>query len=159
MPSYSEHLSQAKSNLKFLEKINKDNLSFWDWKVTVCFYSALHLINAHINRKTGLSYESYEDVANAINPFQILPLSRLSESEYTAYITLQNLSRRSRYLLNETNKRDDTACLTTERHYVKALKNLQTIISYFEIEYQESIPAINVYCPVHAESFTHFRNT
>ncbi|MEN9447854.1 MAG: hypothetical protein RJA25_1144 [Bacteroidota bacterium] len=37
MALYSEHLAQAKSNLKFLEKINKDNLAFWDWKVTVCF--------------------------------------------------------------------------------------------------------------------------
>jgi len=155
MPFYSEHLAQAKSNLKFLEEINNNNF-FWDWKVTVCFYSALHLINAHINKKTGLSYKSHEDVSNAINPNNMLSPCKLQTDDYVAYISLQNLSRRSRYLLNEKNKKNNDACLTSEKHYIKALNNLQKIIDYFEQEYNEHIDKINIFCPNFKSSFSHF---
>ncbi|MEN9447853.1 MAG: hypothetical protein RJA25_1143 [Bacteroidota bacterium] len=121
------------------------------------FYSALHLINAHVNKKTGLNYKSHEEISVAINPNTSISLSKLPEFEYVAYISLQNLSRRSRYLLNDSNRRDNTACFTTDLHYKKAIKNLQIVIDYFEKEYNESIFEINIFCPSLTEKFKHFQ--
>ncbi|MCB9032423.1 MAG: hypothetical protein H6553_01145 [Chitinophagales bacterium] len=152
MPLFEEHLKQSKNNLQFLEKINKENLSFFDWKVTVCFYTALHIINAHICKKTGVNYKSHEEVDNAINPNKQLSLSKLNESNYLAYKKLQNLSRRSRYLVNESNIRSNDACFTEQRHYKMALQYLQSLINFFENEYDEKLIVIEVLCPGYAES-------
>ena len=76
--------------------------SQFDWQVTICFYTAVHLINCHL-ANFGLQYRKHKDVKDALNPYTISP-AKLPEDEYSAYISLQSLSRRSRYLVNENCK-------------------------------------------------------
>ena len=48
MPNFEEHIQQANSNIKFFNLINEKSQEFFDWKVTAAFYTAVHIINAHL---------------------------------------------------------------------------------------------------------------
>ncbi|MFD2827164.1 hypothetical protein ACFSYG_11840 [Leeuwenhoekiella polynyae] len=135
MGSFSEHITQASNNLDFLESTNKNSRDHWDWQVTVCFYSALHLINAHIAAKANKNYLSHNQVEQVINPFRQLSVAKLDEETYKSYIKLMQLSRRSRYLLNENFKKEDVtdiqkACITYDKHFKKAIYHLDVIMQY-----------------------------
>jgi len=135
MAKFSEHISQAKSNLSFLQCIlgNKD---FWDWKVTVSFYVAVHLINSHIAQKSDLHYRSHDRVDTAINPFNSVSITKLPEKEYLAYTKLLGLSRRARYLIHEKPEDKEAEIhFTYEKHYIRALKNLDIIMDYINLQY------------------------
>lgn len=82
MATFDEHISQAKKNLLFLESINIHCKQFYDWQVTVCFYSCLHFVNAHLS-KFDLQYRKHKDVKDALNPFSLSP-AKLPEDEYSA---------------------------------------------------------------------------
>lgn len=146
MATHLDHIGQAKRNLAFLEQINKNAPTFYDWQVTVCFYSALHLINAHLSH-FNLQYRKHKDVKDALNPFTLSP-ARLPENEYTAYTALQSLSRRARYLVNEKDGQIQStqAFLTYEKHLSKALKHLDTLMSYFNGRYQLNLNPIIIHC-------------
>lgn len=136
MATFEEHISQAKRNLEFLQSINEHCNSHWDWQTTVCFYSALHLINSHIVKKTNNHYRSHEQVNDAINPYKISP-SKLSEEIYTTYIKLQWLSRRSRYLISEYKEnKDSRAFFTSDKHLAKAIRLLDLLLRFFATEYK-----------------------
>jgi hypothetical protein len=61
-----DHLRQATRNLKFLENINQLVTDSMDWQVTACFYTALHLINAHL-ANFGMQYKTHHDVKMCIS--------------------------------------------------------------------------------------------
>jgi hypothetical protein len=104
VPTFEEHLAQAKRNLDYLQKSNELIPDRWDWQVTVCFYVGVHLVNAHVFQKTGQHYRSHEQVNMALNP-ATLSLAKLSESDYLAYKKLQGLARRARYLCHDDPQR------------------------------------------------------
>ena len=60
MPTFIEHEAQAASNLAFVDEIFKlsdDNgLRFPDWYATVCFYTAVHVIEAEIYQMATVYY-------------------------------------------------------------------------------------------------------
>lgn len=159
MASFEEHIIQVKKNLIFLEEVNSKINTQWDWQVTICFYVAVHLVNAHIARKTNSHYRSHEQVNHALNPFNQLSLNKLPESVYLSYIKLQNLSRRSRYLCSEaTGNLDVRAFHTSEKYLAKALRELNNVIEYFDVEYDISIPIIKVDCSrIKNDSLKYFR--
>lgn len=140
MPSFDEHIFQAKENLIFLEEINK-NQSHWDWQVTVCFYTSLHLINAHLS-KYDYHFEKHKKVLNLINPFQDSSVKqKLNQNDFLAYRTLFGLSMRARYLCNHKEKDDSNkACYTNEIHFNKAIKHLDTIMKFSENELKVEFP-------------------
>ncbi|NBC83750.1 MAG: hypothetical protein GVY19_10245 [Bacteroidetes bacterium] len=147
MPKFEEHLAKSKDNLQFLENICKNESAYWDWKVTVCFYTALHLINAHIANKTGQHYRSHEEVENAINFDNQLSLCALSQNDYLAYKKLNALSRRSRYLVNENlHDKRTSAFFTYDKHFKRAVKYLNTLMEYFNNEYQPDFKKIEIKC-------------
>ena len=147
MASFDEHIFQAKGNIKFLEEINSKIGNYTDWQVTVCFYSALHLVNAHL-AQFGLQYRRHGDVKHALNPEVETSLSKLPEDEYVSYTTLQMLSRRSRYLVNEKagNINSENAHFTYEKHLAKAIKHLDKLIVYFSKRYAVKIDPIVLRC-------------
>lgn len=147
MASFDEHIKQAKRNLHFFEKINHEIDDCIDWQVTVCFYTALHLINAHLST-FNLQYRRHTDVKHALNPEVKVSPSRLPEDEYIAYVTLQMLSRRSRYLVNEkdNNENSSQAFFTYDKHLAKAIRHLDKLINYFVSRYSVDIKPVNVYC-------------
>ena len=148
MASFADHITQAKRNLNFLEEISK-NLSkqYWDWNVTVCYYVAVHLVNCHIASVSDQHYRKHEEVSKALNPFIALSLTKVPENVYTAYNNLQNLSRRSRYLISDSLKnRSEDANLTYDKHFKRALGHLDTIIDYIMTNYHQQFEDIVVVC-------------
>lgn len=147
MATFDDHIAQAKRNLKFFENINQKIEDCTDWQVTVCFYAALHLVNAHLS-KFGLQYRRHTDVSHALNPKVPTSLSKLPEDEYIAYVTLQMLSRRSRYLVNEKDKQTNStnAFFTYEKHLAKAIRHLDKLVAYFQTKYGVEINKMSVIC-------------
>ena len=148
MATFDEHINQAKRNLAFLESINHNIKDCIDWQVTACFYTSVHLINAHL-AKFDLQYRTHVDVKNALNPERKLSISKLPEDQYVAYTALQMLSRRSRYLVNEKDGKigAETAALTYETHLAKAIKHLDCLVLFFEEKYKIALPTASFQCP------------
>lgn len=145
MANFAEHISQAKRNLLFLESINKQSNNFWDWQVTTCFYTSVHLINAHI-ANFDLHYRSHEQVNEAINPFGISPC-KLDEETYLSYLKLQHLSRRSRYLIHDDPKnKSKYEHITYDKHFKKAVYHLDKILQFIVDEYSISFSSIKITC-------------
>lgn len=143
MADFSKHLSQAKRNLNFLGQIESKNA--YDWKVTVSFYTALHLMNAHV-AQVNMHYITHWELDAIINPYNTISICKLDEDTYRDYKALLNLSRRSRYLLNENDPRADVehAFFTDERHYKKALKHLNSIMKYMFNKYTNDFPITEI---------------
>ncbi len=151
MGTFKEHIQQSQNNLQFLSKISTTIEDCWDWQVTVCFYSALHLINSHIVHKTSANYLSHSKVEQIINPFNQLSVAKLDENIYISYIKLFQLSRRSRYLLSENFKKEEkaelhTAAATYSKHLKKAIHHLEIIINFIRSEYNVSFPQVEIKC-------------
>ena len=158
MASFQNHIDQAKHNLSFLEISNHSSDVHWDWQVTVSFYVAVHLVNAHIAKKSNLNYRSHEQVDQAINPYNQLSLTRLTESDYLAYSKLQGLARRARYLCHEerTNRTTD-AQFTYDKHFSRAIKHLEIILSFVSEEYNITFPVVKLRCvELKNKTFKHF---
>ncbi len=150
MPQFDNHISQAKHNLDFLGLVNQRGFDFIDWQVTICFYSAVHLVNAHLSL-FDMQYRKHVDVKDAINPKHppsVTKGSALPDNEYLAYTKLQSLSRRSRYLVNDKdgNLSSNQVFLTYEVHLSRSLKHLNTIIKYFCTKYHFNISPISIKC-------------
>lgn len=148
MASFNEHINQAKKNLAFLIDINSSKSRNWDWQVTVCFYTAVHLINSHLAQIGNLHYRTHEDVKNAINPTaNNLSICKLPQDIYLAYVKLEGLSRRARYLCNENfDNKEVREFLTFDKHFAKAIKNLDKILAYFKTKYGVSFGNPVIYC-------------
>lgn len=137
MASYEAHIDQAKKNLSFLVEINSNSSTHWDWQVTVSFYVAVHVANAHLARVADLHYRTHEAVKIALSP-NPLSLTQLPEDIYLTYAKLEGLSRRSRYLCHNEFKNGDehTAFFTYEKHFCKAIKNLDKFLNHFNQLYK-----------------------
>jgi hypothetical protein len=151
LASFDEHITHAKSNLDYLSKINTCVNDRWDWQVTTCFYTALHLMNAHIARKANKNYLSHTRVDQALNPYG-LSVAKIDEDTYSSYNSLANLSRRSRYLLTENRNQIDSnediqrLCLTYSKHFKKAIHHLDKILDFFNKEYGAEFGKTDVKC-------------
>jgi hypothetical protein len=52
MPSEADHITQAASNARFLSSVPLTvTPSYPDWAITVAFYTAVHLVEAHFARQ------------------------------------------------------------------------------------------------------------
>lgn len=149
MPRFEEHIKQAERNLRFLSSINQSIGDCLDWQVTVCFYTALHLVNAHL-AKFNLQYRKHKDVNFALNFENRASPASLPESEYLGYTALQALSRRSRYLVSErgNNLNAENAFITYDRHLAKALRHLDKLLIYFSERYKINFQPTKVSCNV-----------
>lgn len=150
MGTFSEHIQQAKDNLQFLSNISTTIDNCWDWQVTACFYSALHLINAHLVKKTKANYLTHNKVNEVINPFNQLSIAKLDEDTYLSYQKLLHLSRRSRYLLGDNEKSNAAsikkACKTHSVHLKRSIHHLEKIIEFVNQTYKEEFPAVEIKC-------------
>jgi hypothetical protein len=146
VPKFDDHIIQAKRNLAFLEIINASAPQHIDWQVTVCFYAALHLVNAHL-AKNGQQYRTHIDVKAHISPFGSLPIMAIPKDEYAAYESLFSLSRRARYLVNETEKDATDAAFTKDKHLAKAIRHLECLCSYFSNKYKIEFSKTRLVCP------------
>lgn len=157
MANFEEHLAQAKRNLAFLGKINKQCNDHWDWQVTSCFYVVVHLANAHLARVANLHYRTHQQVEFALNPLVPTSISKIDEREFKAYKKLNNLSRRSRYLCHdsETNMSID-ANFTYDVHFYKALKNLDIFLDFFSTKYSVEFDKLGISCLLLSQNETNY---
>lgn len=157
MATAAEHITQAKRNFKFLEMVSNSSSPNSDWQVTIGFYTAVHIINAHL-ATFNLHYQTHESVKNAISPFGNIEGLRLPESIYKAYVKLQSLSRRARYLVNDSTKENSEASFTHDVHLARALRHLDSIILYYCSRYPATFEKICVKCPElrPQENFKHY---
>ncbi len=148
MAQFDDHIAQAKRNLNFLSSINSKISDCYDWQVTVCFYTALHFVNAHLS-KYNLQYRKHKDVNYALNFANLMSPARLPEDEYLSYTALQSLSRRSRYLVSEKeqNISSSQAFLTYDKHFDRSLRYLNLLLQHFESRYGVGISSVAITCP------------
>ncbi len=131
MPLLKDHLDQVNKNIKFLGFLSQSNdTEYLDWKVTVCFYTGLHIINAYL-ASHSLQYRKHKEVFDVISFTNTTSAVSLEEPIYMAYRKLSNLSRLSRYLTSSSDKSDTTATSISSGKYAKAIKNLEILLVYF----------------------------
>lgn len=146
MASFDHHFQQALHNLEFLKSIANQDSKFWDWKVTVSFYIAVHIMNAHLDRSVQKHYRKHSEVSVALNPKRNTA-SAVPSDVYISYEKLSSLSRRSRYLINEDLSNISTnRCLTYDVHLGKALRSLEKIEQWFSNTYNVEFPKVPLFC-------------
>ena len=146
MADFQEHIKQAEKNLSFLQQVNKGIKGSWDWQVTISFYVGVHLINAHL-AKADLHFRSHEKIKSVLNPENRMSISKLDEPTYLAYVKLQQLSRRSRYLCHDSPENASNGeFLTYDKHFSKSIRCLNTIISFMKSEYKINLVRISIDC-------------
>lgn len=157
MPSFDEHINQANHNLLVLQNINGKIADSWDWQVTVVYYTAVHLINAHISHTAGLHYRNHADVENAINSFNTLSPACMPENSFLAFKALNGLSRRSRYLINDDlTKREELCHFTYDKHFSRAMKKLDILVDFMVNQYSVTIQRVDIKCiELHARDLNH----
>lgn len=147
MASFEQHMEQAKHNLAFLELVNHNSPLVIDWQITICFYTSLHLINAHIAKVCNLHYNSHSDTINAINSDKP-GKGKLPENISDDYRMLMNLSRKARYLTEGKNRGDISVCfLVKNKDLRRAVKLLDGLLGYFSVTYQIDFPKHTLYLP------------
>ena len=146
MADFQAHINQAKRNLSVLHQVNQNTANnSWDWQVTIAYYVAVHLMNAHIAKKGNLHYKTHEKVKIAL--FDERSTCKIPDDIYTAYVKLENLSRRARYLCHEDRKGDNEhAFFTYDKHLKKALVQLNGLMLFFEKEHHVQFDKIDIDC-------------
>lgn len=99
----------------------------------------------------NMQYRKHVDVKDALNPKNPQSVgtgSSLPDAQYLAYMKLQSLSRRSRYLVNEKdgNIGSSQAALTYDVHLGKALRHLNNLMAYFDKQYKIGLSKIKINC-------------
>jgi hypothetical protein len=160
--TFSDHLSKGKSNIYFLSQINSNIGLNWDWHVTISFYSALHLLSAHVVSKTGKNHLSHTALQEALNFQNPLSISKVDQTTYLAYTKLYQLSRRARYLVHDDSAQnkgvDIIDCqLTVDKHFRKAIKHLDVIMNYITNNYDVEFTKAEIRCKeLNNIEFNHF---
>jgi len=145
MADFQAHIKQAKKNLKTLSEVSQKVDDTWDWQVTVSYYVAVHLMNARLADKLNLHYKTHKDVKIALYNSN-LPC-KVPDDIYTAYVSLENLSRRARYLCHEdASLSNETGFYTFDRHLKKALAKLDILLNYFIKEYNLTFEKSGINC-------------
>jgi hypothetical protein len=93
-----QHIDQAKHNNDFHDCI-ESNFSgrFYDWKITVLFYVAIHYLKAlAANRNIDIGVTHY-DIEHNVNPDRNGKKMQISRNAWREYKNLFNYSRTSRY--------------------------------------------------------------
>ncbi len=145
LPSFQDHIGQFEHNLEFLGYFDSADSEFQDWQVTVCLYSALHLMNAHL-AQSAHHFRSHGGVEAFINPSGKWASRRIDQTTFNAYKTLQNLSRISRYLANLSDPSNSSSSRIRPRHVRKAILNLSVVIAHFSALYQLTPKVTKEHC-------------
>ncbi len=139
MPNPSQHLLQFEHNNNTLSLLCRISpFDSWDWKITICFYAALHLIHTHL-AESNSHPTTHNELKKIINPFSSSDkLKKISFASWENYSALENRSRKSRYLLNFK------IIGGSEKEFRKALKNYNTILVEFNKIYPGKIKKFEI---------------
>ncbi|WP_242916336.1 HEPN domain-containing protein [Pontibacter liquoris] len=96
----TQHLEQASHNETFFNFLCENALtSFFDWKVTVTFYSCLHMVRAYLCKSKKDPGGSHHDVLQCISPKPngFTPKLAFPKEIYGAFEDLYHHSKSARY--------------------------------------------------------------
>lgn len=92
------HLTQASHNRQFHQCIDAEfNEQFYDWKITVLFYVAIHWLKALAAKKKIDIGETHYDIEQNVNPDRHNAKMRITKGAWREYKNLFNYSRTARY--------------------------------------------------------------
>jgi hypothetical protein len=144
MPESVFHYRQAERNLKLVETLNLTPEKFWDWQVTALFYSALHLVNGHIRETDGGNYFTHVMVQNIIHHSNEGSKAKLPREVGVSYEKLQLLSRKARYLFDQTGKSIAQPNFVGADGFEKAVYAYELIYNHLKVVHEFSINPIQV---------------
>jgi hypothetical protein len=140
---FQSHIIQSQHNFSVLGQLNAKVSNSIDWQITICFYTALHLIDAYLAKEGNIHYNKHIEVRKAIWFDEPLSLLKLPEDICLAYRSLENLSRKARYLCSDIDgqreKEKAIAHIVKDKDLYKALKKCGVIIEYFANKYPEEV--------------------
>lgn len=123
------HIEQAKHNESFLALTEKHSpKDYFDWKITIIFYSALHYVCAYVKYKKCYLGKSHEDLDKIINPDNKTSKATIDLKYYNYYKELYNYSRQTRY--NPYN--NDIKLQLAECLYQRSKEHLQELKKHFK---------------------------
>ena len=93
------HLEQAKHNQELLSEMEiKFPQRFFDWKITVSFYTALHYLQALADKRNIEIGQTHNDIERNVNPnSRWTPVMRISNGAWGNYKELFQYSLTARY--------------------------------------------------------------
>ncbi|MHB8261752.1 MAG: HEPN domain-containing protein [Bacteroidia bacterium] len=93
-----QHLKQALHNQTFHDCIESNFTNqFYDWKITVLFYVAIHYLKALATKKKIDIGETHYEIESSVNPDRNNVKMRISRTAWREYKNLFNYSRTARY--------------------------------------------------------------
>lgn len=103
MPDANKHLQQAAENNEFLST-GFASVDQPRWRAIVAFYTALHLLDALLDRLASSHPETHGERSKQINA--LYRAGRLDRRVRESYRTLEDLSHRARYLCQAIDLKD-----------------------------------------------------
>ena len=92
------HLSQASHNKDFLEFTHQNHPEkYFDWKITIAFYVALHLLKSLALKRGKPLGDSHSDIRKALNNRNKSKLFQFPPRQWIVYEGLFNYAHTSRY--------------------------------------------------------------
>lgn len=93
-----KHINQANHNHDFHDCLQeKFNDKFFDWKITVLFYTAIHYLKA-LSAKRGKDIGfTHKEIENAVNPDKFSTTMPIKKGAWTDYKALYRYSKTARY--------------------------------------------------------------
>lgn len=134
-----KHYKQAVHNYRFFCEVHsKLPQAFYDWKITVLFYTAIHLLRALLAEREAEIESSHFALRGAINPKNPHAESPVKKHCYNSYVILYNASLEVRYSgFLQPEKRQ----LHLKRKFDTCRKALQSVDAYMKSQgYKSLIP-------------------
>jgi hypothetical protein len=127
-----KHLDQANHNIALHDSICQNFPDqYFDWKITLLFYAALHYLKALASKKGINIGDTHFDIESNCNPKRHNCKMRIKQKAWDEYKGLFNYSQTARYLgiddktiFEELKKAD----------YLLSLKHLDTVKKYIKGE-------------------------
>lgn len=123
-----KHIDQANHNVEFHNCINSNfQDKFTDWKITVLFYVAIHLIKALAAKNNKAIGSSHKEINANINPTNPNATFKISRKAWRSYQTMYQMSKNSRY---KGITDPETFELLLKSDYESSLENLAYLTKY-----------------------------
>ena len=119
------HLEKAQQNERFLELIKKhSNNEFSEWKITVVFYIALHLVKALCKKKSIYTGNSHSRLETALNESSLIP-----DDFADNYHALYENSRTARYSVYYKNDFQRILTVAKFKQSEQILKEIKSFVN------------------------------
>lgn len=131
---------QAIHNYKFFCEVHsKLPKVFFDWKITILFYTAIHLLRALMTERGIDVGNSHHALRKAINPKNNYSKSPVKKHAYNSYVVLYNASLEVRYsgFLDDSKRKE-----YLKFKFKKCQKAIKSIDSYTNSQGYDSLMSI-----------------